>query len=161
MSDFESGSPSVAFGAGWSVSTDEMAGGKSTAQIAVVDGGANGSRKALAITGETSAAMAQAWAGAMFSPGQQIFAPANLSSKQEIRFWAKGDGATYRVLLFAESSGYTPHMRPFVAGSDWREYVFPFSAFGGTDGRDITAVLFVAGPQAGTFTLYIDDVRFR
>lgn len=161
VSDFESGSPSAAFGAGWSVSTDQMAGGQSTGQIAVVDGGANGSRKALAITGEISAAMPQAWAGAMFSPGQQIFAPANLSSKQEIRFWARGDGATYSVLLFTESSGYTPHARTFVAGSEWQEHAFPLSAFGGTDGRDITALLFVAGLQPGKFALQIDDVRFR
>lgn len=161
VSDFESGSATAAFGAGWAVSTDQMAGGKSTASIAVVDEGANGSRKALAITGEISNAVPHAWAGAMFSPGQQVFAPANLSSKREIRFWARGDGATYRIMVFTESSGYSPHMRTFVAREGWQEHVFPLSAFGGTDGRDITAVLFVAGPQPGTFSLRIDDVRFR
>ena len=97
----------------------------------------------------------------MISPGQQAMSPANLSSKKEVRFWAKGDGKTYRALIFAESKGYSPLTQTFVADSTWKEYVFPLSAFGGIDGRDIMALMFVGGPQPGTFRLQIDDVRFR
>ena len=161
VSDFESGSPSTGFGAGWSVTTDAMANGKSEAAMKVVDGGANGSTRSFEITGTISPAVAYAWGGAMFSPGQQAMSPANLSSKKEVRFWAKGDGKTYRALIFAESKGYSPLTQTFVADSTWKEYVFPLSAFGGIDGRDIMALMFVGGPQPGTFRLQIDDVRFR
>jgi imidazolonepropionase-like amidohydrolase len=161
VSDFESGAPTAVFGAGWMVSTDAMASGKSTAEMKVVDGGANGSGKALAITGTISDAMPQAWAGAMFSPGLQPFSPANLSSKRGIRFWARGDGQTYRVMLFTEASGVAPRTQTFVAGSEWKEHVFPLSAFGGADGRGVMAVLVAAGPAPGPFAVRIDDVRFR
>jgi hypothetical protein len=97
----------------------------------------------------------------MFSPGQQPFTPANLSSKKEVRFWAKGDGKTYRVMIFAESRGYMPLMRTFVAGSEWAEHVFPLSAFGGIDGKDVMALIFSGGPQPGPFAFQIDGVRIR
>jgi imidazolonepropionase-like amidohydrolase len=161
VSDFESGTPTASFGAGWSVTTDAMANGKSEAMIKVVDGGANGSTKSFEIAGTISSAVAYAWGGAMFSPGQQAMTPANLSSKKEVAFWAKGDGKTYRAMIFAESKGFTPLTQTFVADSAWKEYVFPLSAFGGIDGRDIMALMFVGGPQPGPFRLQIDDVRFR
>jgi len=161
VSDFESGSPSANFGAGWAVTTDAMANGKSEAAMKVVDGGTNGSSRSLEITGTISPVVAYAWGGAMFSPGQQTMTPANLSSKKEVSFWAKGDGKTYRAMIFAESKGYTPLIQTFVADTAWKEYVFPLSAFGGIDGRDIMALMFVGGPQPGPFRLQIDDVRFR
>jgi hypothetical protein len=165
VSDFEhpgpDGAPTAAFGAGWMVTNDARAGGKSAAQLRVVDGGAGGSARSLAITGTISPAFAQAWAGAMFSPGAQPFAPADLSAKKELRFLARGDGKTYRVMLFAESKGYVPLTQTFVAGSEWKEYTFPLSAFGGIDGKGVMALVFAGGPQPGDFSLAVDDVRFR
>ena len=54
VSDFDDGTTSSHFGLGWSVSNDAMAGGKSSATIAVADDGANGSTKSLAIAGTIS-----------------------------------------------------------------------------------------------------------
>jgi len=160
VSDFEAGT-TTQFGAGWSVSNDVIAGGKSSAELSVSDGGAQGSTRSLAIHGTISNAFAQAWAGAMFSPGAQVFQPANLSGKREIRFYARGDGKTYRLIVFSESKGFAPSAQTFVAGADWTEVVFPISAFGGTDGHDLTALIFSGGPAAGTFAFQIDNVRFR
>jgi imidazolonepropionase-like amidohydrolase len=161
VSDFDDGSTAARFGAGWSVSTDAMAGGASTAEMVVVDGGASGSAKSLSIRGTISAKFAQAWAGAMFSPGAQPFQPANLGAKHELHFWAKGDGKTYRVLVFAESKGFSPLPQTFVAGSEWKEVTMPFASFAGIDGHDLMAVLFVGGTAPGTFSLQIDNVSFR
>ncbi len=161
VSDFDDGTTSTRFGAGWSVSTDAMAGGKSTAEMLVVDGGAEGSAKSLAVRGTISNAFAQAWAGAMFSPGKQVFQPANLASKTELRFWTKGDGKTYRVFIFAESKGFVPLTQTFVAGAEWQEIVLPLSAFNGTDGHDVMAVIFGGGPAPGSFAFQIDHVSFR
>lgn len=161
VSDFDDGTTATRFGAGWSVSTDAMAGGKSSAEMVVVDGGAEGSAKSLAIRGTISDAFKQAWAGAMFSPGKQVFQPANLGSKKEVRFWAKGDGKTYRVFIFAESKGYVPLTQNFVAGAEWKEYVFPLASFDGIDGRGIMALIFGGGPQPGSFAFQIDHVTFK
>jgi hypothetical protein len=161
VSDFDGDTINANFGAGWAITTDGMAGGKSEAAMNVTKGGANESAGALAITGTISAALPYAWGGAMFSPGPQMMAPANLATKKEVRFWAKGDGKTYRVMIFAESKGYTPLMQSFVTGSEWKEYVFPLSAFGGIDGHDLMALMFVGGPQPGPFAFQVDDVRFR
>lgn len=161
ISNFDDGTQTTRFGSGWSVSNDAMASGKSTATIAVADGGAQGTSKALAISGVISPAFNQPWAGAMFSPGAQMFQPVNLSSRKELRFWAKGDGRTYRVFVFAESKGFTPLTQTFVAGTEWKEYVFPFSAFGGSDGRDFMAIIFSGGPTPGAFEFRIDNVSVR
>jgi cytosine/adenosine deaminase-related metal-dependent hydrolase len=161
VSDFDEGTTATTFGAGWSISTDALAGGKSAADLAVVDSGALGSAKSLAIRGTISPVFKQAWAGAMFSPGPQPFQPANLSAKHELRFFTKGDGKTYRVFLFAESKGFTPLTQTFVAGADWTEVVIPLASFGGTDGHDVTAVIFGGGPQPGPFAFQIDHVRFQ
>ena len=161
VSDFDDGTTVASFGAGWSTSTDALAGGKSVADFDVVDGGALGSAKSLAVRGAISPAFKQAWAGAMFSPGPQPFQPANLSAKHELRFFTKGDGKTYRVFLFAESKGFTPLTQTFVAGSDWAEIVIPLASFGGSDGHDVTAVIFAGGPEPGPFAFQIDHVRFQ
>ncbi|MEO8449158.1 MAG: amidohydrolase family protein [Gemmatimonadota bacterium] len=160
VSTFDDGSTRAAFG-GWSVSTDDIAGGKSTATITAVDGGAQGSKGALKIAGTIAPPFAYPWAGAMFSPGPQPMAPADLSAKKEIRFWAKGDGKQYRVMMFAASRGQMPLTQTFVAGPEWTEQVLALASFGGIDGHDLMAVIFSAGPALGGFELYIDQVSFR
>jgi imidazolonepropionase-like amidohydrolase len=161
ISSFDDGGTTSVFGSGWMFTNDAMAGGKSSGDMKVVDGGAQGSAKSLEITGTIAADVPFAWAGAMFSPGAQVFAAANLSSKKELRFFARGDGQSYRVLVFAESKGRVPLEQTFVAGAEWKEHVFPFTAFGGMDGRDVQAIMVVGGPKAGPFSIRIDDVKLR
>lgn len=160
VSDFDDGTMRTGFGAGWMLSDDKMAGGASSATMDVVPGGANGSAQALRIAGSIADKVPYAWAGAMFSPGAAAMTPADLSAKREIRFWAKGDGGTYRLMLFVESKGFTPVARNFTVTADWQEFVMPFADFN-TDGKGLMSVLFVGGPKPGAFELLIDDVRIR
>src|SRR5690606_19916775 len=132
-----------------------MAGGASTGTMEVVDGGANGSTKSLRIAGTVSPAVQYGWAGAMWSPGFAPMQPADLSSKKEIVFFARGEDATYRVLVFAESSGMTPLMHEFTAGAEWQEIVVPWTALG-TDGKGVMAIMILGGPEPGEFTMQID-----
>ena len=161
ISDFEDGSPKTQFGTGWMLSTDSIAGGKSTGEMKIVEGGADGGKHALDISGVIDGALPFAWAGVMFSPGAEPFGPVNLSSKKNISFFAKGDGQTYRVLVFTASGGRIPAQQTFAAGADWKKTSIPFSAFNGTDGHDISAILFVGGPAAGKFDFQVDDVRLE
>ena len=151
IADFENGKVESKFGAGWMVSTDSMMQGKSEAKLEVVDG-------ALLISGEIRPGFSFPWAGAMFSPGKTPMAPANLSSRKSITFRAKGDGKTYRLMLFATKLGYQPAMKNFTVGADWKQYSFTFDSFG-VDGSDTMALVFSGGPQQGKFALVLDDVR--
>jgi imidazolonepropionase-like amidohydrolase len=161
VSDFEEEKPAAKFGSGWMVSTDSFAGGKSVAEMKVVEGGASGSRGSLLITGETIQAFQFPWAGAAFSPGAEPMSPANLSSKKEISFWAKGDGKTYRVMIMTKAGGFMPATRNFVAGPEWKQYRMRFADFGGIEGYDITNIMFAGGPAPAKFSFQIDDVRFH
>jgi hypothetical protein len=97
----------------------------------------------------------------MFVPGSAPGQAVNLSSKKRISFWAKGDGATYRIMLSARSYWPVPVARLFVASREWRRYTFEISDFDGMDGHDLTGVTFAAGPQPAKFELQIDEVRFE
>jgi imidazolonepropionase-like amidohydrolase len=159
ISDFEDGTTKVMFGTGWVVSSDTYVGGKSTAEMKVVEGGANGSKYSLQITGEIALIGTFQWAGASFTAGVAPTWAANLSSKKTIHFWARGDGRTYVVMVFAKSfGGRTPGSQTFVAGPEWKEYRMPLTAFG-TDGHDIGGILFSGSAPAGKFSFQIDDVK--
>ncbi|MGH9432028.1 MAG: CIA30 family protein [Terriglobia bacterium] len=161
VSDFDDGKASARFGVGWQISTDSIMGGKSSAQMKVVSGGAQGSAGSLLVTGEIAPGAPYPWAGAMFMPGSTPFGPANLSSKKEISFWAKGDGKTYRIMLFTANGSPIPGIQNFVAGSDWKLYTFPLVSFVGSDPHRLAGVLFSGGPAPGKFQFQIDDVRFN
>jgi hypothetical protein len=161
VSNFDDGKPTASFGMGWMISTDRFAGGKSTAEMAVADGGAGNSPKSLEVKGVIDGGLPYAWGGVMFMPNAQPMAPTDLSKAKEIRFWAKGDGRTYKVMVFSESKGRVPLMQDFVAGGEWKEFVFPISSFGGIDGHDIMGIAIAAGPDVGAFGFRIDDVRIQ
>ena len=124
ISDFDDGKISARSGFGWIISTDSVAGGQSTAEMKVIEGGANRTKGALQITGKISDAFQYAWAGAMYSPGPQPFTPVDLSSKKALVFWAKGDGRSYNVMLFTQAGGYMPGVQSFTAGPEWKEFRF-------------------------------------
>jgi hypothetical protein len=162
IADFEQeGAPQAKFGAGWMVSTDQIAGGKSSAKMEVVAGGAEGSQRALRVTGDVAEGYAFPWSGVMFSPGAVPMAPVNLSARKAIRFWAKGDGQTYRVMIFSQRLGYRPAMQTFVAGPEWKQVTLPFASFEGIDGSDIMAIVWCGGPKTGTFEFELDNVRIE
>ncbi|HWG19784.1 MAG TPA: hypothetical protein VG225_04575 [Terracidiphilus sp.] len=58
------------------------------------------------MTGEVIPGGPFVFAGALYSPGTAPMQPVNLSSKKAIRFWAKGDGATYTVLALTGGIGF-------------------------------------------------------
>lgn len=161
VSDFEDGKPSAKFGTGWSISTDSIAGGKSKSEMSLADGTGSRGKHSLKVSGEIANGLAFAWGGVMFSPGEQTFAAANLSSKKELTFWVKGDGQKYRVLIFTESGGRIPASQTFVAGQEWKQQTFALSDFNGIDGHDLTAILFVGGPIPGKFDFQIDDLWLK
>ena len=161
ISNFDDGTPKTSMGFGWVVSTDQLIGGASTAEMKVVDGGANGTAKSLETTGKVAPGLSYGWAGPMFMPGTKPMDAANLSAAKAVSFWAKGDGRTYQVMMFSQTSGQMPVSVDFIAGPEWKQYTFPFSAFQGVSARDIQGIAFTAGQPAGSFTLQLDEVSFQ
>jgi len=90
-----------------------------------------------------------------------LIRPANLSAAKSINVWARGDGKTYKIMLFSQGKGMQPLMKDFVAGAEWKEYNFPFAGFDGIDGSDIMGIAFTGGPAAGTFSMQLDEVSLR
>ncbi len=88
-------------------------------------------------------------------------APANLSSRRQISFWAKADGQTYSVMLFAPSKQFAPIIQTFVPELEWKQFTFKLAQFDGYDGHDLAGLFIGAGLPAGKFALQIDDVRFQ
>jgi hypothetical protein len=68
---------------------------------------------------------------------------------------------THRVLAFTASAGRIPAQQRFTAGAGWKKLSGPFSGFNGTDGRDISAILFVGGPAADKFDFQIDEIKLE
>ena len=163
VSTFDQGKVAANYGS-WIPASDSMNGGKSSSSMAIVEPGAAGSKGALQITGEVAPGGQFVFAGALYSPGAAIMQPANLSSKKEIGFWAKGDGGTYTLLVLTESrggnSGEMPAMTTFAAGQEWKQYTFPFSTFD-TDGSDLSGLGFIRVATPGKFQFEIDQVEIR
>lgn len=160
VSNFDDGKLSSFFGSGWQVSTDQMLGGKSTAEIKVVEGGSEGSPYALQVKGNIAPGAMYKWAGAMFFPGSKPMVPVDLSRFKQIVFWAKGEGKNYRIMLYAQRFGYIPLQKSFFAGPEWKQYIFPLAEFSQFDGKGLMGVLFT-GTEEGGFTLLIDNIEFR
>jgi imidazolonepropionase-like amidohydrolase len=162
VSDFEDG-PAVnsTFGAGWSISTDQIQRGKSTAEFKIVEGGADDTKHALLIKGSINPPLPWAWAGVMFSPGPRLMAPADLSGKKSISFWTKGDGKPARLMLFSRSSGFTPAFVTFTPGEKWERHTFAIKEFRDNTGKDLIMIIFAGGVEHGPFEYQIDQVMFE
>ena len=94
-----------------------------------------------------------------FAPG--MMQPVDASDITALVFDARGEGAAYRVLAFAESLGPMPATIEFSAGAGWRRVVIPL---GGIDGLDPTGAMgfLIGGPgDLGPFRLEIDNVELR
>jgi imidazolonepropionase-like amidohydrolase len=160
VSDFEGDKVAANFGSGWVISTDAVMGGKSTAQFKLAEGGAEGSRQSLLISGTLKEGAAFRWAGAMFVPGKTFVDPANLSLAKALRFFARGQGAGFAVLVFSRSGGFIPGVRAFQAGPEWKEYIFPWEDFN-IEGYDVTGIFIGAYQKTGDFSLQVDNVRLK
>lgn len=161
VTDFETEALTSTFGCDWEVTTDQPAGGNSTAEIEVVAGGAEGSDFSLLVTGEVGANVPFAWGGVSYMPGATPFAPFDVSSKPELHFWTKGEGGPYRVQLFCEGSGQLPPEQPFEVTSEWQEISLDLTTFEGCDGTGVQAIIFSAGIAPGPFSFQIDEVSFQ
>ena len=161
ISDFEEG-VGASFGAGWQVSTDQIRGGASTAELSAPQG-------ALRVEGEVVAgdsAFTFPWAGAIYFPGPAPMQPVDFSGREVLRFRTRGDGRGYLVMLFSGgASTAVPPSVPFTAPADWTDVEIPLARFPTATPGLIGGLSFVAtappGASAGAFAFELDDVEIR
>ncbi|MDA8015867.1 MAG: CIA30 family protein [Thermoanaerobaculia bacterium] len=138
-------------GFGWAASVDARMGGTSTVTLRVEEG-------ALVMDGEIRDGFAFPWAGTIYFPGSRPMEPTDLSGVGELVLRARGDGGSYRLMVFSPSIGQIPAQQGFQVTEEWTEYRFDLQKLGG-DRRDISALSIAAGPAMGPFHLEIDDVE--
>ncbi len=162
ISDFDDGKPIASFGS-WAGAADEIRGGKSSAAIAVVAGGAESSSHSLEIAGELRAGIPYIWGGAMFYTGPTpMVAAVDLSARTELAFHARGDGRTYSVMVFSGASVEgMPAIMSLPTGNDWQEHRIALKDFAGADLTTVRAIGFMAGGEPGAFRMQIDAVQIR
>ena len=160
VSNFDDLKPSAKYGF-WRTSTDAEIGGQSTATMDPIEGGANGTRGALKVSGEVVPGAQFSWAGVFYHPGSSPQQVVDLSKKKTISFWAKGDGNTYSIAAQTQTNaGSIPTILPFVAGPEWKQHSFPLSGFD-TDGHDVTGIAFVRSQETGKFEFELDELEIR
>jgi imidazolonepropionase-like amidohydrolase len=157
LSDFESGSPSSAFGSGWLVSTDSIFGGKSVATIEIVEAGNGRDGRALRVKSETKEGAPYPWAGAVLWFGSPPMTPVDLSGTKGIALHVRGDAI--QVMVFSRSGGPIPRVKNLAASAEWSERVVTWSELG-IDPKDVQGVLLAGGP-AGASEFLVEDVRLR
>ena len=161
LTDFEDLTSDDLAASGWIPSTDAMFGGGSTVDLRVTADGGDGDGGALVISGEIAAGFPAPWAGVMIGLAPGMMQPVDASDITALVFDARGEGARYRVLAFAESLGPVPATIEFAAGAGWRRVVIPL---GGIDALDSTGAMgfLISGPGTlGPFRLEIDNVELR
>jgi len=153
VADFEDGFE-ASFGE-WDVTTDQLTGGSSTADVAVRDG-------ALVVTGEIAPGAAFPWAGVIWMPGAQPMQPVDFSGREAIRFRTRGDGRQYSVMLIssAEPAGPPPTMT-FIAPEEWTQVEIRLEDFPTATPEVIAGLAFVAEGPVGSFSFEVDEVEVR
>lgn len=150
------------FGWGWSVTTDQLAGGKSVAAISLIHPGADGTRGALHVTGEIKPGFPYGpWAGAIWFPGHEPMQAADLSGDHELVFWARGKAGSYNLMLSSGSPGSIPLYASFVTSPKWKEYHIPLaSSFPNADWKHVYYLAFSAA-NPGKFQFDLDQVSLH
>ncbi len=80
------------------------------------------------------------------------------SRKQTLRFFARGDGKEYLVMMMGPALDTIPAMYGFTAGAEWQEVRVPLRNLGGIDLKQVKLIS-IGTMTPGAFRFQIDDVR--
>ena len=166
IADFDNGSEQASYGMGWHAGDDKDRGGNSTISQKLVAGGAQNSRGALEVSGEVGPALQYPFVGTSFLPnGIEGAEWANqglmdYSAKKELRFYARGDGQSYTVVIMGPALDAIPAMFPFVAGADWQPVSIQLQDLSSVDMKRVKLIS-IGSMTPGPFRFQIDDVRLN
>ena len=84
---------------------------------------------------------------------------ADLSGFQAIRFDVRGTPGTYRLMGFSLGAMGIPPTVNFDVSDDWRTLTVDLGDLDGLDTGNFMGFAWVAGPETGESTLFLDNVR--
>lgn len=162
IASFDEGSAQAPYGMGIQPGGDEFQGGKSTATQRLVDGGADGSKGALEITGEVRPGTQYPSAGAFFFPeGPPTQGVMDYTKKKTLSFYARGDGKQYTLLVLSGTPvRMPPLMLGFTAGPEWQKHEFQIADLGAADWQRVRLIGWMQNSQ-GAFQFQLDDIRLE
>lgn len=144
----------------WMPASDQMQGGRSTARMARIEGGAADSAGALRVEVELTeqgVGGQPAWAGVFFSPGATPMAAVDASSISTLRLQVRS-AAPLQLLLFSGEGA--PAVVPIAASAEWRSVEIDLSTQAGFDRSRLRGIsLSATGRGAQQFD--IDEVEVR
>jgi imidazolonepropionase-like amidohydrolase len=156
LADFDTGTlPSS-----WMAASDQMRGGRSTARIARIEGGAADSAGALRVEVELASQGVDgqpAWAGVFFSPGGAPMTPIDARAVSSVRLHVRS-AAPLQLLLF--SSEGAPAVVTIAASAEWRSVEIDLANLAGLDRSRLRGIsLSATGSGAQHFD--IDQIEVR
>jgi hypothetical protein len=162
IANFDGGSAQAPYGMGIQAGGDEFQGGKSTATQQVIDGGANGSKGSLEVSGEVRPGTQYPSAGTYFFPeGPPTQGIMDYSAKTRLSFYAKGDGQQYQMMVLSGTPmKMPPLMLGFTAGPEWQKYEFEIPKLGAADWKRVRMIGWMQMAQ-GPFKFQLDEIQLE
>ena len=163
IADFETEAMTVRSGQAFAVTTDVIAGGKSTATQAWSAAGANGSKGALKVQGVIDGGLPYAWAGTLWMAGSAPMQPVDFSARRELVFKVRGaeERSGLAMIFSGPSVQARPAMAPFKITREWTEVRLPLADMAGADLSKLRALALTVGMPAGAFAFEVDDLELK
>jgi len=163
IADFETEAMAVRSGQPFSITTDMMAGGRSTATQAWSATGANGSKGALKVQGVVDGGLPYAWAGTLWMAGSAPMQPVDFSARRELVFKVRGpeERSGLAMIFSGPSAQARPAMLPFKITREWTEVRLPLADMAGADLSKLRALALTVGLPAGAFAFEVDDLELK
>ncbi|MEE4175696.1 MAG: amidohydrolase family protein, partial [Xanthomonadales bacterium] len=154
LGDFEGGMPAPR-GFAWTSTDDGMVNGASEVAIERSARADKPKDHALRVTATVRSGFPYPWAGGalMSSAGGDI------SDFRAVQFEVRGTPGVYRLMGFNLAAGGIPPTVNFEVSPDWRTHTISLADLQGLDPAQLLGFAWVAGPEPGESTLYLDNVR--
>lgn len=158
VSTFETGRAS-AFDVDWSITTDQLANGNSTATLTEIEEGAGQTPGGLRVDGTVSTKFFFPWSGAGLFFAPDFSKAYDLSRYDKISFMARGAPRKTSIMFFTKTSMQRPATLTFKITEEWQRYEFALSDFRSAEMNEVYGLAITAGRPKGEFYFELDDVR--
>lgn len=149
-------------GTGISQSTDQLAGGKSSVELSLVNDPQLANNQYLKVSGEVSSGFMFPWSGFSYLLGATQQSGADLSKVKSLKFRAKGDSQTNKLsVLIFQTGSLRPIQKDLELSESWQDFELVLSEVKSLDTTDIANISVVRAQSIGPFEFMIDDLRFE
>jgi imidazolonepropionase-like amidohydrolase len=160
ITDFNSSINKTTYGRGIIETTDQMAGGKSTVDLSLVD--RNENNQALMVKGEVKSGFVFAWSGISFIPALDQSQAVDMSQIKSLNFDLKAaiNTAELSILLF-EKGNFQPKEVKLELSNSWQSYQIYLADFINAELTEISNISFVVNQKLGKFEFLIDNIEIK